>query len=64
MPAIAYSLNSMKKVSLNDNCIGSYGARLITPCLASKPDIEALHLDDNLLNDYYAGLLAMAVKSL
>ena len=38
-------------VGLECNEIGSYGASLISKCLASNPVLVRLHLDGNLLND-------------
>lgn len=63
MTAIVPSLRYMEEVCLNDNCIGSHGAILISSCLASNPGIKFLNLDDNVLNNGDATMLAKSLKT-
>ncbi len=60
---IVPALNNLKQVSLERNGIGSFGAKLISACIACNPSIEVLLLDGNLLKDRDAVLLANSLKS-
>ena len=53
MKHIVTALCNLREVSLEDNRIGSYGARLIAKCLARNPEIEILTLKSNLLDDIH-----------
>ena len=62
MKHIVTALRNLREVSLEDNRIGSYGARLIAKCLARNPEIVILTLSSNLLDDKDATWLAAGLK--
>ena len=53
----------MRVLILDGNHISSYGAELISDCLATNPNIERLCLKDNLLNDADAKKLSGSLKT-
>jgi len=53
----------LREVSLENNDIDSYGATLISDCLATNPTIQTLYLRHNLLNNEDAKKLAFSLKS-